>query len=330
MRAVVCTGLGGREVLEERDVPAPEPGPEDLLVEVLAAGLNPVDFKIRETGLGVERSAPFILGYDVCGVVRDRGAAVVEAGGFEPGSRVIASPSLVRDGANAELVCVDARTAAVVPDHLRVDELAALPLAAITAWEALFERARLRDGDTCVVLGGAGGVGHLAIQFARERGARVLATAGRDESIALCEGLGAEVVDYRGADATEALVEATGGGADIVFDTVGGDVFEQALDVVGVDGRLVTVLPTPSPRLADALFLKNVSLHYEFMGVPGIYGRRRGDQGAILAAVSRLLAEDRIRPVVAGTYPLAELAAAHAELEGGHVHGKLVIEVGAS
>ena len=324
MRAMVCTGFGGREVLEERDIERPTPGPHDVLVEVLAGGLNPVDFKVRETGLGVDRNMPFVLGYDVCGVVRARGG---EVEGFDEGARVIAAPSLVRDGANAEYVCVDARTAAVVPDHLDALEMATLPLASITAWVALFERARLQAGESCIILGGAGGVGHLAIQLARECGARVWATAGQDESLALCRELGAEVVDYRDASSTAAMVEATGGGADVVFDTVGGDVFEQAIDVVGVDGRLATVLPTPSPRIADTLFLKNASLHYEFMGIPGIYGRRLASHGAILEQVCALVDADRVRPILHASFSLAELAAAHEEQERGHVHGKISIRV---
>lgn len=327
MRAIVCRSLGGPEVLEERSLPEPSPGPHDLLLEVLATGLNPVDLKTRETGLGFERSFPMVLGYDVCGVVRGRGEAVE---GFGEGDRVVASPSLVRDGANAEFVCVDARAAARVADHVDPIELAALPLVVIAAWEALFDRCRLRDGEVLAVLGGAGGVGHVAIQLAREKGARVVTTAGTDASIALCAELGAEeVVDHRDPTSTRRLLEACGGGADVVLDTVGGDVFEQALDVVGVDGRIATLLPGESPRLAETLFVRNASLHYEFVGVPGITGRRPESQGRILREACGLVLADRLRPVIHATFPLGDLEAAHREQETGHVHGKVVIRVGA-
>src|SRR5262245_740211 len=208
MRAMAVTKLGGPEVLKLQEMPPPRPGPEDLLIEVHAAGVNPVDFKICRGAFREGRALPFIPGYDVSGVVRDMGSAVRD---FKIGDPVYASPSIARNGADAEYVCVDARTAAQKPASLDHIQSAALPLVTLTVWEALLLRAQIRKGETMLIHAGGGGVGHIAIQLAKSHGCRVLTTASRDESIELCRRLGADVViDYSKEDFVQCVEQETG------------------------------------------------------------------------------------------------------------------------
>ncbi len=326
MRVLVATGHGGPEVLELRDDhPEPSPGPNDLLVRVRAAALNPVDTKIRAGYLG-ERPAPYVLGFDVSGVVARAGSDV---SGFAAGDEVIASPSLFRDGSNAELVLVDHRRAALKPPSLDHEHAAALPLVAITAWEALYDRAEVGTGEWVLVHAGAGGVGHIGIQLARLRYANVIATASREESKKLCKDLGAEhVIDHRAEDVTARVLELTGGaGCPLVFDTVGGAVFESSLDCVAVNGRVVTIVANESPNVSAKLFVKNATLIHEFMGAPSMHGQRMEAQGDLLGRVGELVEAGSIRPVVSRTFPLAEVPEAHRALEAGHTTGKIAIRV---
>ena len=164
MRAIVVTEFGGPEVLQPKDMPVPVPGEHDLLIEVHACGLNPIDFKVRRGALAKGRQLPIILGFDVSGVVREVGKAVTT---FHSGDEVYASPSLVRDGANAEFVSVDARTAALKPKTLDHVQTAALPLVTLTAREALLQRVRAQSGETILIHAGGGGVVRSAIPIGK-------------------------------------------------------------------------------------------------------------------------------------------------------------------
>src|SRR6266581_11116 len=219
MRAIALSEFGGPEVLKPQDVPTPVPGDHDLLIEVHACALNPIDFKVRHGALAKGRPMPIVLGFDVSGVVRDTGKAV---NGFRVGDEVYASPSLARNGANAEFVCLDARTAAPKPKTIHHTHAAALPLVTITAWEALLQRARIEAGETVLIHAGGGGVGHIAIQIAKLHGCRVLTTASSPEALDLCRKLGADtVINYREADFVERVKKETDGrGCPVVFDTV--------------------------------------------------------------------------------------------------------------
>jgi len=326
MRALVAKAHGGVEVLGVvADHPQPTPAAYDLLVEVHACALNPVDTKIRTGGLG-EREAPFVLGYDVSGVVCGVGADV---SGFAVGDEIYASPSLVRDGACADFVCVDARLAARKPRSLDHVHAAALPLVTLTAWEALFDRCALGSGEVALVHAGAGGVGHVAIQLAKQRGARVLTTAGRPESQALCRDLGADVViDYHAGDFVAAVMEATGNrGCDVVFDTVGGETFDRSLDCVAVNGRVATIVYNESVCISQKLFRQNATLHFEFMGVPAIHGIGREGQAEILQHAAELVDMNTLRPHVGRVISLEDVAAAHTDLEAGHTIGKTVVKL---
>jgi NADPH2:quinone reductase len=326
MRAMVVTEFGPPEVLKLQQMPQPRPGPADLLIEVHAAALNPIDFKIRRGAFGKGRKFPFIPGYDVSGVVREMGP---EAQGFKIGDAVYASPSLVRDGADAEFVCLDARTVAPKPaalDHLHA---AALPLVTLTTWESLLLRARIQPGETVLIHAGGGGVGHVAVQLAKHHGCRVLTTASRDESIDLCRRLGADVIiNYAKEDFVERVKQETGGrGCPVILDAVGDQVFDRSLDCIAVNGRLITCVGTPSAEIAQKLFRKNATLYFEFMGAPTVYGVRLESQGEILRAAAKLVDDGKLKPHVSRVLELEELAEAHRLQESGHVTGKLVVRV---
>jgi NADPH2:quinone reductase len=269
---------------------------------------------------------PIILGFDVSGVVSELGKSVT---GFSVGDEVYGAPSLVRNGANAEFVCVDARTAARKPKTLDHIQAAAMPLVTITAFEALLERARIQSGETVLIHAGGGGVGHIAIQVAKFHGCRVLTSASQKESLELCYQLGADVIiNYRETDFVERVKQETNGrGCPVVFDTVGGETLDRSLDCVAVDGRLITCVGTPSEKLAPKLFRLNATLYCEFMGAVGVYGVRPESHGAILRSAAALVDEGKLKPHVSRVFALEELPEAHHLLESGHVTGKLVVRV---
>src|SRR6266700_453031 len=326
MRAMVVTQFGAPEVLKLQEMPQPRPGPEDLLIEVHAAGVNPVDFKICRGAFREGRTVPFVPGYDVSGLVREMGPAVRD---FKIGDPVYASPSIIRNGADAEYVCVDARTAAHKPVSLDHVQSAALPLVALTAWEAMLLRAQIRNGETILIHAGGGGVGHIAIQLAKLQGCCVLTTASRDESIELCHRLGADaVINYAKEDFVQRVQRETDGrGCPIVFDAVGGQTFDRSLDCVAVNGRLITIVGTPSPEIPRKLFRKNATLHFEFVGAPTVYGVRPESQGKTLRAVAKLVDKGQLKPHVSRVFALEELAEAHRLMESGHVTGKTVVRI---
>jgi NADPH2:quinone reductase len=326
MRALIVPEFGPAEVLRFGEQPVPTPGEHDLLIEVHAGALNPVDFKIRRGALAQGRPMPIILGFDVSGVVREIGGAVKD---FHVGDEVYASPSLVRNGANAEFVCVDARTAALKPKTLNHLQAATLPLVTITAWEALLQRVRIQAGETVLIHAGAGGVGHLAIQLAKLHGCRVLTTVGKPESTELCRQLGADVViNYRETDfVARVKAETDERGCPVLFDTVGGETFERSLDCVAVDGRIVTCVGSPCDKIAAKLFRINATLAFEFMGTPGVYAVRRESHGEILRAVAALADAGKLKPHISRVLKLEDIPEGHRQLEAGHVIGKLVVNV---
>jgi NADPH2:quinone reductase len=326
MRAMVVTQFGGPEVLQLRDVPVPKPAEHDLLIEVRAAALNPVDFKVRRGAFAQGRTRPIILGFDVSGVVREVGSVVRD---FKRGDEVFAMPSIIRDGANAEFVCVDARTAALKPKSLSHVEAATLPLVSLTSNEAL-QRASIDRGKTVLIHAGGGGVGHVAIQLARKVfDCRVLTTASREESLELARQCGADVaINYRQEDFVSRVNgETKGCGCDIVFDTVGGETFDRSLDCVAVNGHIITIVGTPSADITRKLFIKNATLHFEFVGSPTFHGVNPEQQGNELCSVAQMVDDGQLRPHVSRVFALKELAEAHRLQETGHVTGKIAIAV---
>lgn len=326
MRAIVVTEFGGPEVLRAQEMPVPVPGKHDLLVEVHASSVNPIDFKIRKGAFAKNRQLPIILGFDVSGVVRGMGEKVE---GFREGDEVYSSPSLIRNGANAEFMCVDARLTALKPKSLNHVDAAALPLVTLTAWEALLKRARMEAGQTVLIHAGGGGVGHIAIQLAKLNHARVITTASSRDALALCHKCGADVViNYREQDFVERVKQEAGGrGCQVVFDTVGGETFDRSLDCVAVDGHVVTCVGMPSDKIPQKLFRLNATLHFEFKGAPGVYGVRPESHGEILRAAALLVEQGQLKPHVSRVFELEELAEAHRQIETARTVGKIVVRV---
>ena len=325
MRAMVQEEFGGPEVLALRERPEPVLRETDILVEVHATSVNPVDVKARRRASSVERKFPFIVGFDVSGVVVRAGP---RAGAWKPGDEVFATANLFRDGANAALVALDGRSAARKPDSLDHAGAAALPLVSQTAWEALHLRARIQPGQTVLVQGGAGGVGHIAVQLAMLHGCRVLTTAGRDESCTFCRDvLGAEVIDYRKGNVAERVKALTGGkGAPVVIDTVGGEVFLQSLDCAAINAQVVTILDSSTADRRGMLY-RNLTIHYEFMGVPTAYELEPERPAAILRGIAHLVDAGLLRPHVSHRFTLEHLPEAHRQVETGHTIGKVVVLV---
>ena len=312
MRAVAVREWGGPERLEVLDVEKPPVAPDGILVRVHAAGLNPVDHKVREGKLADKFPFrfPVILGWDVAGTVEAVGPAVTW---FKPGDPVYGYNRRheLSLGTYAEYTTGPEGYFAHMPRELSFEEAAAIPLAALTAHQAI-ERVGLRGGETLFVPGGAGGVGHFAIQLARERGARVIATASPANHDFLRE-LGAEPVDYTSEDVPARVRElATDDGPDAALDIWGGESREQVLATLRRGGRLVS-LATPPPENRDGF-----EIHYIFVRPSGY------DLGE---HITPLVHEGRLRPHVDEVYPLERAAEAHERLEAGHVRGKLVLKV---
>ncbi|OAR26753.1 NADPH:quinone reductase [Streptomyces sp. ERV7] len=311
MRAVSQDRAGGPDVLKVVETARPEPGRGEILVRVHAAGVNPADWKTRERGMfATGATPPFTLGFDVAGVVAAVGAGVTL---FGPGDEVFGMPRFPYPaGAYAEYVTAPARHFAPRPrglDHIRA---AALPLAALTAWQALVDTARVQPGQRVLIHAAAGGVGHLAVQIAKARGAYVIATASAAKH-ELLRTLGAdEVVDYRTQD-----VAATVHDVDVVLDGIGGANWSRSLRTLRPGGTLVSILPL------DDTF---PAARAEAAGVRAVFMLVEPDQQG-LREIGALVDDGRLRVIVDAVFPLERAAEAHESGETGRTTGKIVLSV---
>ena len=332
MKAILMRRPGSSEVLESDEIPAPVPGPHDLRVALRAAALNPADYKIRRSGGGVAADRfPIILGSDGSGTVAEVGAAVTR---FAVGDDVYFCNGGFGGipGTYASETLVDERYAARKPGSLSHSEAAAVPLVLITAWESLHDRIAIHAGDCVLVHAGTGGVGHIAIQLARETGARVATTVSGAEKAALARSFGAErTIDYRSEDFVAATRAWTDGrGADVVFDTVGGETLAKSFGAVRFGGRLVTCVESEWPADgSDTAHEQNLTVGFEWMPGPMVFGHHdaRIRQREILEAGAALIDAGKLAPVIYRRFPLADIRAAHALLEEGRSAGKIVLEI---
>lgn len=315
MKAMIIRDFGGPERFEIADVPSPVPGPGQVLVRVRATSVNPVDTKICRAGAWARVPMPAILGYDAAGIVEALGPGVTS---LQVGDAVFYTPHIFgRQGTYAELHVVEADIVAKKPAHLSFEEAAAMPLAAITAWDSIVNFFSTRPGDTVLVHAGAGGVGCFAVQLAKAAGARVFAT-GRSENEAFIKALGAdEVIDYRNVRFEDEVNRLTDGvGVDAAYDTVGGETIARSIACVRPYGKLATIVSIDGN--IGGMQSRNLTLYYGFM-------ERTATK---IQALARLLERRQLRPVVDSIFPLEQVADAHRKIEGGGMRGKIVLTVG--
>ncbi|GAA1111229.1 NADP-dependent oxidoreductase [Nocardiopsis metallicus] len=308
MRAISQNTHGGPEVLQEVRAPRPAPGPSEILVAVRAAGINPTDWKHRSAGLFLNR-LPLVLGWDVSGVVVAVGFGVTL---FQPGDEVFGMlPYPHGVGSHAEYVVGPTRAFARKPAGIDHVQAGALPLAALTAYQALVDTAEIRADQRVLVHAAAGGVGHLAVQIAKAHGAHVIGTASAPKHEFLRE-LGAdEVIDYREVDFTEAT-----GDIDVVLDPLAGEVAARSLEVLRPGGTLVSLLPLHGEVVEQA----------SQRGIRATPMLVEADHAG-MNAIAEMVEKGALRAHVEATFPLAEAAGAHALGETGRTTGKIVLTV---
>ena len=305
MQSVRIHAFGGPEVLALETAPTPEPQSGEILVRVHAAGVNPVDYKIRNGGYVAEDRLPLTLGRDISGVVERCGPGIEE---FKPGDAIYALLTPDRGG-YAEFVAVKAADCAAKPECLDHVQAAAVPLAALTAWQGIFDHGGLSAGQRILIHGAAGGVGHFAVQFAKARGATVYATcSGRD--IDFVQSLGADdAIDYKNQ-----RFEDIARDIDLVYDLVAGDTQERSWSVLRESGIIVSTLQQPSKEKAA----EHKARGAYYLTEPN---------GTELAEIGRLIDAGAVRVEVGKVFPLRRAADAERALEEEHVRGKVVLKV---
>jgi NADPH:quinone reductase-like Zn-dependent oxidoreductase len=309
MQAIRFHSYGSPEVLVLEEVPRPQAGPGEVLIRVHAAGVNPLDWKVRAGHVKdwLQHQLPLIPGWDVSGVVEAVGPDVT---GFKTGDAVIGMLDFKRNGAYAEYVTAETGRLATQPASLDPVQSAAVSLSALTAWQSLFEIAGLDSGQTVLIHAAAGGVGHFAVQFARWKGARVIGTASA-QNASFLQGLGAEaVIDYRSTRFEDEVREV-----DVVFDLLGGDTQQRSWQVLRKGGILVATLGISSPEAPAAHGVRG----------EGIIVHPDPTQ---LKQIATLIDAGEVKPVVTEILPLAQAAQAHELSQTGHVRGKIVLKVG--
>lgn len=332
MKAILAMAAGGPEVLQLHDLPTPAlPSPHHLRVRLAAAGVNPVDAKLRARPAYHPDKLPALLGCDGAGVVETIGSAVTR---FKPGDEVYFCNGGLGDepGCYAEYTTLHEDYCAAKPANLTLSEAAALPLVLITAWEALVERAALQAGQTILIHAAGGGVGHVALQLAHHLGARIAATVGDEGKAGLVRGLGAEkIIRYRDQDFVYEVLEWTSGsGVDVVLDCVGGATFLRSFGAARVGGRVVSILATAIPQEdAQKARLRNLCLCHELMLTPQVMQLHdeRVRQRRILEQGAALVEQGRLGVLVTHKIPLARAAEAHRLIEAGGMIGKIVLTV---
>lgn len=329
MKAMLLEKFGDEYLFVQREIERPKPAPGEVLIKVAGSSLNPIDNKIVTLGdqLGFAPKLPAVLGMDVSGVVEEVGSGMPR---FYPGDRVFGCAGGLGSipGALAEYMLVDERLIAPAPMHMDLADAASLPLVSITAWLALFAKASLKEGQTLLVHGGAGGVGHIAVQLGVHAGATVFATVSSDHKAAVVDALGGTPINYREMDVDQYVAHATGGeGFDVVFDTVGGATLDASFQAAAIGGQVVSTV-TRSTHDLSLLHAKSLSLHVVFMLLPMITGQGRGLHGNILSEIAELVDNDSLAVLLDEMrFDFTEIAEAHRYWAGGEALGKIAIDV---
>ena len=331
MKAVVMHSPGGIESLRVEEVAEPQlTAPTQIKVALHAAGINPIDTKVRGRGVFFENGLPAILGCDGAGVIKDIGEEVTQ---FKLGDKVwFCHGGLGREQGNyAQYKVMEASEACSMPRNLDYAHAAAGPLVLLTAWEAMFDRAQLTSGQSVLVHAGAGGVGHVAIQLAKQRGARVATTVGSQAKAEFVRDLGADlIINYREQDFVAAVNEWTDGqGVDVAFDTVGPEVFNASIAAVSHYGALITLLDPGAGIDWKEARTRNLRIGFELMLTPMLRDlpQARAHQLDILNSCKRMIESNQLRLHVSKVLPLEQAGQAHGLIERGGTQGKIVLHI---
>ncbi|WP_394232370.1 zinc-dependent alcohol dehydrogenase family protein [Niallia oryzisoli] len=327
MKAQVIHSFGDPSVFQIEEVPVPTVIPGHVLIEVKASSVNPIDTKIRSGFVpAVSPAFPAILHGDVAGVVVEVGEGVSE---FKPGDEVYSCAGGFKGtgGALAEYMLADARLLAHKPKNLTMEEAAAIPLVAITAWEALFDRAKLSAGDEILIHGATGGVGNIAIQLAKWAGAKVYTTASSPQKLQIAKELGADAaINYKQTSVEDYVNKYTNGkGFDYIFDTVGGDNLDRSFAAAALHGTVVAIAARSTHDLTP-LHSKGLSFHVVFMLLHILNEEHRKQNGDFLKKITEIIEEGRLRPLIdQKRFTFDEVAAAHQYLDSNQAIGKIVL-----
>lgn len=315
MKAIFIEGFGGPEQLKFGRLNIPLPGSGEVQIKIVCTAVNPVDWKIR-SGMLEKRMPhhfPVVLGWDAAGVISALGPNVKK---FKVGDEVFAycRKSIIQDGTYAEYICFNADDVALKPNNLSFAQAAAIPLAGLTAWQALFDAAKLQKGESILIQAGAGGVGSIAIQFAKIAQAKVITTA-RKSNHHYVKSLGADqAVDYQESALPNEVKEFAPQGLDIIFDSVGGKTLQESYSLLKPGGRLVSIVEPPDQALADKFKIKPL---YIFVT----------PNGKQLQHIADLIQSGKVKPIHIQEMPLEKAAEAQEQNRQGHVQGKIVLNV---
>ncbi|KGM06741.1 zinc-containing alcohol dehydrogenase/quinone oxidoreductase (NADPH:quinone reductase) [Methylophaga thiooxydans] len=326
MKAMILNAFGGSDKFETADISKPEVQAGQVLVRIAASSVNTVDTMIREMGpeLPLSPALPAVLGMDFAGTVEAVGEGV---SAYAVGDEVYGCAGGLGElqGTLAEFIAADIRLIAHKPKNLSMREAAALPLVGITAYEGLI-RAGIKAGQTVLVHGGSGGVGHVALQLANHFGAKVYATGGGDKQLALIETLGATGINYKTESVADYVEKHTGGaGFDVVFDSVGGENMLNSFEAAALNGQVASTVSMVELDLSAAHF-KGLSLHVVFMLIPMIHNYKREQHADILTALAGIAEAGALKPVLdEKTFTLDDIGLAHDRLTSGQGMGKVVV-----
>ena len=321
-------GDAAKFIKDEVNKPCAKQG--HVVVEVKATSLNPIDHKLLKSDLGINPVLPGVLHMDVAGVITEVGQGVTA---FKTGDEIYGCAGGLQgeagniEGALADFMLADSHLIALKPKSLSFSESAALPLVSITAWEGLFDRAHIKKEGHILIHGGAGGVGHIAIQLARQHGARVATTVSSEDKAKVAKSLGAEdIIFYRDEKVKDYTLRLTKGkGFDIVFDTIGADNLDKSLEAAKVGGQVISIIGSNKHDLTP-MHMKGLSLHLVFMLLPLLTGKGRANHGIILNNIAKWIDEGSIKPVInKESFSFDQVNEAHALFATNKHVGKIIL-----